>query len=167
MMIQIPPSVLAAVKLANEQHPGDVAAALAAAEAAVKGLPEYASYVEMLVRHSLMTSLYAVRHQRNVQVKREAKAYSPPAKVTGGGPTVTQVYTSLFSYQIGGRTLGLLKAQDLDALIEEGNAAINGWAFNVRLCSKLKAYVRDDNTVADTVTEQKLRAIWKEAEKGD
>lgn len=159
-------NVLTAAKQAIKKFPNDVSKAVDEAEKTIRELPEFKSLVDTLVRSAIQDLVYDARHRHSVSVKRGAGCYgTPPKTLTGASPGVRRVSESVYSFHIAGTTLGRLKGGQLLSIAENERAIATGHSFNARLCLKLKSLVKDDQTVREAVSEQRLRSIFREVQK--
>ena len=165
--IKIPKSVLAVVSRATEKYSGDIRKASKVAEAAVRKLPEFDVFVNILIRKAIQTLVYEHRHRVTTAVKRQAGQYGPPAKApVGKSKAVNDSYKSiLFSIMIGGTSLGMLRGKDLPVLAEEERRSGNGHLANSLLLSRLAPLVKGDSLVKDSVSGRKVEAIWDQAKR--
>lgn len=93
--MQLPKPLVDAADAASAANPDDVHAAVRAALAAIKRLPEYAGAVEALVFNAVSELVYDSRHKVNVRIKRSIGYYGGPAKVDHADAKVRTVYASV------------------------------------------------------------------------
>lgn len=161
--MNFPKEILDIVKLADKENPSSIEDAVAQAKQNITSLPAYASFVDMLVTHSITEMVYDSRHQENWKMKRQQGDHSPgPRASYGTSDTVREANQSLYLYRIGGSVLGMLTGSELIPTAENEEAVASGHLFNAKLCRKLRPLVPDNAKVKDKVSEKKLKAIFRE-----
>lgn len=158
-----PEALRVIIRKAAEQHRGDVTAAVAAAEKAWRKAPEFAEYVDAMIRGELRSLIHDVRHQENVGVRRDLGFYGQPAKVTLGTGAVERVARNcLVAYSICGVALGQITGKQLLSFAKTEQEKADGSAFNARLCRRLSEIVPADKAVGEVLTVKKAESIMRE-----
>jgi len=148
------------------KHPDDIDKTVNAVERwAEKSWPEFNKWKAELIRSQFRNMIHDARHGINVQMRRDAGVYGGPAKVKPG-ESVQAVNRSLYLYLIDGRTLGSLQGSELPDIAAGERERAEGHTFNARLLNELRPLVGAEKTVADAVSERRLRKAFKDAEKG-
>lgn len=153
------------IREADEKNPDDIPAGVAYASKKLREEPDFQSWVESFVTHSIQEMIYDVRHQKSQQIKAQAGGYVAPTKVSSSSKTTNVVLAEVYQYRIAGRTLGLLLGSELTEIAANQSEIAEGFLFNARLCERLSRLVPEDKTVKDAVPERKLRDLFKQCSK--
>lgn len=163
-MAQIPKPILNIADKMAAKHSGDITLAVATALKAIRKLPEFREYVEILVHQSVQDLVYAARHQDNRQIKYANGDYHAAQKVRPADSegVIRAAQNALFEYRIGGSRLGLLLGKDLLSIAATERAIGSGHFFNAALVEGLAPMVPAEKTVEESVSEAKLNRIFRE-----
>ena len=162
-----PDSVLAICNRSIDGRP-DVRKAIDWAARAIRGLPEYETFVSQLVYGAIENCVYEARHKANCAMRQQLGDYSkPPKVVSGSDEAVARVAAAVYTYRIAGTVLGLLTGAELPALADTEAARAGGHAFNAALCRRLAQIVPEKKTVRDSISEKKLREIFQSVQAGE
>lgn len=144
-----------------DKHANSITAAVNSAVCRVKRLADYPDYVDGLVRKAIRGMIHDYRHAEDVAMRKESREFGGEAKVKAGD-AVNRVARSLYSYLIGGVTLGVIKGCQLAKIGAEEAMRAGGHDFNARLCKALEPLVSNHKTVRQCVKESKLRQLFVE-----
>lgn len=163
--MQLPKPVADAVLHAVHAHPDDVDAQTEAAQAAVRGLPDFRAHVAAIVDAAVVEAVYDARSAINKDAKKSV--YSGPAKVEIGASAMINAVSrsvTLFDLNIGGKTLGDMTGADLLPVAESERSRANGILANAELLTRLRGRVKDDQRVRDAVSLKWVNEAWKAIE---
>ena len=147
---------------ASDNHPDDIPAATDQAFREAKRHPEFETVIEGLMRESIRDLINDARHKVNCLIKRQTGYFDKiKPKVTGVSEAVLEVNRSVYDYRINGKTLGNVMGCELDAIINNESAMMQGHQFKFELARWLKPHVPDDKSVRESVPERKLRANFR------
>lgn len=163
--MEFPESVNEVIRDACRKFPSDITRAHAYASRLIRKLDEFDDLVNTLVEHAILGLVHQRRHHENVQIKNDTGKYSSKAKVLGMSEEVNSVCKSVYLYNIGARTLGMLEGQELEPIADNEDAIADGHHFNANLCRRLRRLVGDGVKVKEAVSEKKLRALFNELQK--
>jgi hypothetical protein len=187
-----PESILRAGRLAADKFPDDIPRATRYALQLFKRLPEYEEWCEGLPLGMAQDIVHEARGHHNREIKRQSRreeeeavaaCASSTGAATNGGSTrprpeprprinvaesqgVRSTYIAYMTKLIAGRTVGSLYGRELEGIAMSEHAIARGHEFNARLMQRLKPLVPDNRTVRESISEEKLAAIWKDVEKG-
>lgn len=162
-MVDFPQSVQTHIAAALDANPSDVEAATEQALRAIQQMREYPALIEQIVRQAVKTTIYQLRHARNVAARNATSSYAHTPRQTPAGASarVDRIAASLYDmYYLGGRVLGSILGSELGNIAANEQAKADGHLFNVRLCQALKKLVRSDQTVRQAVSERRLRNLF-------
>ncbi len=160
--MSLPESVMSIAIAAVKRHGDDITAAVDEAETKIRKLKEFSEVVDALVHDAVQRLVYQLRGQSNQAVRRQSGVYGQPAKVrVGASESVAVAEASYLSYYIGGRTLGGILGSELLSIAESETAVAAGHQFNAELCRQLAAIVPQNKSVAEVVSERRLRNLFK------
>jgi hypothetical protein len=161
-----PSSLLGIVRKAAIKHRDSVDQAVVCAEREWRKSPEHEQWIDQMVRGELRSLIHNVRHETNVQIRKEAGAYGQPAKTTLGTGAVARVASDvLLNYSICGVTLGMITGEQLRSFAKSEQEKADGCEFNAILCDRLAEMVPAEKCVSDCVTAKKAKAIIAEITK--
>ncbi len=160
-------AVRGAVSAAVRANMGDVTEAKKAALVAVRALDEYETFVGELVEAAVGGMVHDLRHNLNASLAAQMRAGNPAQAVPGAkvnmlaSAAVGQVYKSVYTHAIAGRTLGDLTADDLTKLRDDEANRAKGHQFNADLCDWCLKRVKDGQTVKEAIPEKDLERAYK------
>lgn len=161
--MELPESIVDAVKKGTNRYPDNVKKATDHANMLCQKLPEFTEWIEDLAWCALQDQVYEVRHTMNRAKREELGCYGGPAKVvSGSGKGVDRAARSVYLYHIAGKTLGNLFGEDLLNLSKTQMETSKGYVFNSRLLAKLHKMVPKTKQVREVVSEKKLKALFQE-----
>jgi hypothetical protein len=161
----IPSAVITAAEKAADKHGDDIRKAVATALVAIRKMPDYAEFSDALVRSAVQEFVYDARHRANIATRAAGGEYGGPSKVAAGSSAaVSRAAASVYAYFIGGRTLGSIKGEELEAIAESEQAKAEGHGFNATLCETLAPLVPEGKTVKQAIGERKLRGIFQDTQ---
>lgn len=152
------------LKIAKEEaakHDTDIEAAVDATLARASKTKWFAALAKDLIRRAVREFVHDQRHLVNIALRKEHGHYGGPAKVVPG-EAVANVCRSLYSYMIAGRTLGVIRGEELGAIADTEAATAEGHMFNAKLARALMPLVSAEKTVRQCVAEKKLRKLFEE-----
>lgn len=158
--MNMPDSILEIAREESEKHAKDIARAVESAEARIKSLPEYKSFVLALVRDAVQHLVYQARHTMNTKIKKDLGEYAGTQKVEHGSRSVSEVYESVYNYRINGRILGDIEGDELPEIAKGQREIAKGHTTNALLCEHLAKLVPAGFKVRQKVSEAKLRQIF-------
>jgi hypothetical protein len=188
-----PEAILRAGRKAAEKFPDDIPRATRYALQLFKRLPEYEEWCEGLPMGMAQDIVHEARHHHNREIKRQSRreeeeavaAYSAepvgaaanerstrprsdprPRINVAESQGVRSTYIAYMTKRIAGRTVGSLYGRELEDIATNERERAAGYEFNARLMQRLKPLVPDNRTVRESISEEKLAAIWKDVEKG-
>jgi hypothetical protein len=189
--MQHPEAILRAGRKAAEKFPDDIPRATRYALQLFKRLPEYEEWCEVLPMGMAQDIVHEARHRHNREIKRQSRMEEEAAVAAcassmdsdSGRNTrprpeprprinvaeshgVRSTYIAYMTKRIAGRTVGSLYGRELEGIAMNERERAAGYEFNARLMQRLKPLVPDNRTVRDSISEEKLAAIWKDVEKG-
>lgn len=153
--MNIPEAVRSTIAAVSRKHPNDIKKALEQAKTAVRKLPEFKKYIDVLVDESIQGLLYASRHLDNTALKNSGR--NPETKVNGISPGVLAAFGRAYDYHIAGRTLGQLLGEELSGIAESEENVANGHRFNAALCRWLATKVPPGKRVSESVPAKELK----------
>jgi len=165
-MSELPESVLECVRKSIEEHPSNNAQAAACAEQRIKKLKIFDDIVDDLFHDYVQKLVYDQRHKLNGELRAEARARGqhPEQKVrVGESPTVRSSYADLYLFRVGGKTLGEIKGEELEALADREHRTAEGYLGRAALLRSLMPLVKPDKTVEECVKGKKLQELFEEA----
>lgn len=162
--MDFPASIRNAVAGACRKHPDDVPAAIDVAEKAIRKLPDFDTFVALMIHHSIQEMVYDDRHRFNGQLHKNAGA--DPKVIVGNSEAVLGVYGSIYAYHVAGKTLGELLGSELPTVRATEQAIASGHLFNVALLEWVESQgVGDEQRVKDAIPEKKLAAQFRRLQK--
>jgi hypothetical protein len=186
-----PESILRAGRKAAERFPDDIPRATRYALQLFKRLPEYEEWCEGLPMGMAQDIVHEARHHHNREIKRQSRReedvpVAACASSTGSANKrstrprpeprprinvaesqgVRSTYIAYMTKNIAGRTVGSIYGRELEGIAMNERERAAGYEFNARLLQRLRPLVPDGRTVRESISEEKLAAIWKDVEKG-
>ncbi len=159
--MEFPEYVHKIVAKACAENSADIPAACLQVERDLRNDDNFDSLVDMLISQAVQDLVYSRRHSENVAIKKETGAYGGGTKTNvAGSPTINRICKSVYYYNIGSRTLGLLFGKELLGLAGTEESIASGHQFNANLLRELSKMVKDDQRVQDAVKEKKLRDLF-------
>ncbi len=149
------------VAKACKEHPADISAACLKVERDLRNDDNFDSLVDSLIAEAVQAMVYNRRHAENVAIKKETGAYGGGTKTNvAGSTTINRICKSVYYYNIGAKTLGLLFGEELLGLADTEESIAAGHQFNASLLRELRKMVKDGQRVQDAVKEKKLRELF-------
>lgn len=155
--MQYPESFLDIIETTVKEYPSDIDRATEEAEKKIRALPEFAGFVDALVRSAVRELVYDQRHIVNVRTKKQAGYYGGQTKLNRSANGVLAAYESVYQYHIAGTVLGEILGEDLSDIAANERAIASGHTFNADLCEWLAGLVPEGKKVHQAITEKKLR----------
>lgn len=178
--VNYPDNVIAAARKAATDRPDDISAAVAQLVRDVKKLPNYAVVVrDLMVMAAAKQLIYDQRRRENLRiVDRAEETVKSMPKVSprtaqhivcaGNSTTMQARYMELYMYRIGGHTLGSLRLEQLEPLVNSMQSSVDGLTRNINLVRRVQklagsAVARNPKaTVLNTVTGPAMLAAFRE-----
>lgn len=159
--MDIPETILEAVREATARHMGSVETAIAVAIEAVRCLDDFDDAVTVLVNHAVQGLVYDARSSLTAAVSRQAAYTGAPKVNVARSAAVNRVAMSVYNHAIGGTRLGDLRGEELDAIAATEREIAKGHNFNAELLGWCRAQgVADGQRVRDVIPEAKLRSAY-------
>lgn len=163
--MDIPQSVIEAVRAATIANLRDVSAAIPAAVAAVRALPDFDEVCAALVDHAVQELVYRERGSLNASIAREAAYTGPPKVNVAASEAVQRVAESVYNLSMGGKRLGDLTGLELDAVAEGEDEKARGHAVNAALARWCRGKVADEQSVRKAIPLAELRRAYVRIQK--
>ena len=169
-MANVPPEIRRAVEQANQLYPNDIDRAAAEAEELAKDHPEFALWVDGLVKNAIRKLVWDDRHIYNRRLDANAEGHPSvgPARLGGSSESLEESSAAVaemfevdfYQMKVGGRTLGSLRLSELPALAEDLVAKANGYLIKAELLKWISASTRnadEDLEVREAIPSERIR----------
>lgn len=165
--MEYPKDVTAICKLMAKKYGNDIDKAVASAEKAIRELPDFDDFVHLLITLAIRELISDARHHENLRTRKVTGAdveRCTPKTTVGTSRSVIKASQSIYEYNIGGKLLGWMTGEEVNAAMQTQLSISNGHRVNYVMLSLIDGKVPAGKKVKDVFSQKQLINIRRKAE---